>query len=108
MVHFSREIQDGNLHVLTVSGELDISNRDELRDALHGVDGRASRVLIDFCQCRYFDTTALTEIIRFYKARHGEQQLMLAAPNGLGRWILHVTTIDQLMPIVECGHAVAV
>lgn len=108
MVYFSREIQDGDLHVLMISGELDISNREELRTALHGVDGAAPRVLIDLCQCRYFDTTALTELIRFYKARHVAQHLMLAVPEGLARHILHVTTIDQLLPIVDCAHAVAV
>lgn len=108
MVYFSNEIQDGDLHVLTVSGELDISNREQLRDALREVDNAAPRVLIDLCQCRYFDTTALTELIRFYKARHLEQQLMLSAPQGLARWILRITTVDQLLPIVDCAHAVAV
>jgi anti-anti-sigma factor len=108
MVHFSREIQDGDLHVLMISGELDISNREELRSALHGVDGRAPRVLIDFCNCRYFDTTALTELVRFYKARHPAQQLMLAMPEGLSRRILRVTAIDRLLPVVDCMHALAV
>ena len=108
MVYFSREIQDSDLHVLMISGELDISNREELRTALQGVDGEARRVLVDLCQCRYFDTTALTELVRFYKARHPAQQLMLAVPEGIARRILRVTAIDQLLPVVECAHAVAV
>jgi anti-anti-sigma factor len=108
MVHFSREIHDGDLHVLMVSGELDISNREELRDALRDVDDAAPRVLIDLCRCRYFDTTVLTELVRFYRARHHGQQLMLAAPDGLSRWILRITNIDQILPVVDCMHAVAV
>lgn len=107
MAYFSREVQDCGTQVLMISGELDISNREELRDALHDIDAAAARVLIDLCECRYFDTTLLTELVRFYKARHEAQDVMLAASEGISRWILKVTAIDKILPIVDCAHMVA-
>lgn len=104
MPTFSTEIRDGDTYVFMVNGELDISNREELHEALQSVDGAAPRVLIDLCQCRYFDTTLLSELVRFYKARHQTQKLTLAASHGAGRWILSFTAIDKLLPVVECTH----
>lgn len=108
MPTFSPEIHEDDTYVLMVTGELDISNREELRDALQSVDAGAPRVLIDLCQCSYFDTTMLSELVRFHKARHPAQKLMLSAPQGLGRWILSITAIDQILPVVDCIHGRAV
>ena len=100
---FTQELH-ADLPVLVISGELDLSTQSGLHDALASIDSTAPAVMIDLCKCKYFDSSAIAEMIRFYKARSGRQQIMLSAPSETAQRILRITGLDRLIPMVECTH----
>ncbi len=100
---FTRDIRQG-LPILVVSGELDVYTRTQFADALQSLDASAERVLIDFCGCRYFDSSALTELIAFRRARSDTQDVMLAVPNPSLRRILEITRLDGAFHMANCIH----
>jgi anti-anti-sigma factor len=101
---FITETHDG-LRVLVVAGEIDISVQSRFRDALHAIDKQSPRVLIDFCKCSYFDTSAIAELWGFRKARTPYQHVSIAMPDDFGRRILRIARVDAMFPIVDCLHA---
>ncbi len=53
-----------SLSVIRLSGELDISRREEIAKALV-VNGSESGILVDFAEVTYADSTTLTQLLRF-------------------------------------------
>ncbi len=53
-----------SLAVIRLSGELDISRRDEIGKALV-VNGSELGILVDFAEVTYADSTTLTQLLRF-------------------------------------------
>lgn len=102
MPTFTRE-NHGDLRVLVVSGEIDIYTKTQFAEALHSLDASAPCVLIDFCQSPYFDSSALTELIRFRNARIG-QKVMLAVPHLNGQRILRISGLDKAFAQANCVH----
>lgn len=102
MPAFTRE-NHGELRVLVVSGEIDIYNRLQFADALHSLDASAPSVIVDFCKSTYFDSSALTELIRFRNERVG-QKVMLAVPHLNGQRILRITGLDRAFTLAKCVH----
>jgi anti-anti-sigma factor len=54
-----------SITVIHLTGELELSRRAEIRDALR-LSGVESAVLVDFSEVTYADSTALSELLRFY------------------------------------------
>jgi anti-anti-sigma factor len=54
----------GGIGVISFSGELEISRKNEIRQALSEADGAAA-VLLDLGEVTYADSIALTELLRF-------------------------------------------
>ena len=51
-------------YLITVSGEVDISNADALRDAINlGMDAPASEVCLDFGKVGYIDSTGIGVLV---------------------------------------------
>jgi anti-anti-sigma factor len=50
--------------VVSLSGELDIGRKQEVRDALT-VDGAQAPLLVDFSEVTYADSTVIAELLRF-------------------------------------------
>jgi anti-anti-sigma factor len=107
MPTFAREMRD-DLNVLVVTGELDIYAQAEFADALHSLDATAPRILLDFCRCSYFDSSALTELVRFRNARHKTQQVLLAVPNPNGQRILQIAGLHNAFEFAACPHRHAI
>ena len=103
MPTFAREAHD-DLSILVVAGELDVYTQKEFADALHSLDESAPRVLVDFCRCSYFDSSALTELIRFRNARRNTQRVLLAVPNRNAQRILEITGLHNAFEFVACPH----
>jgi anti-anti-sigma factor len=90
-----------NLHVITLRGEWDVSNRERLREALtsHGADGD---VLVDLREASFFDSTALAELIALYKrvtATGGRLEALVGESNM--RRLLELTSLDGLLGVSE-------
>jgi len=102
MPTFTRENYD-ELRVLVVTGEIDVYTKTQFADALNSLDASAPCVLIDFCMSTYFDSSALTELIRFRNARIG-QKVMLAVPHLNGQRILRISGLDRAFTLAKCVH----
>lgn len=62
---------DTSIDVICMTGELDISRKVEIRNALR-VNRKARAVLLDLSDVTYADSTALTEFLRFSKSAKDE------------------------------------
>jgi len=85
--------------VITLRGEWDVSNREQLRDALIllGTEGDA---LVDLRQASFFDSTALAELIAAYKRLTGEGHRFEAlVGNSNMRRLLELTSLDNLLGV---------
>jgi anti-anti-sigma factor len=58
-------LSSSSITVIALSGELELSRRDEVRDALK-LNSTQTAVLIDFSNVTYADSTTLAELLRFY------------------------------------------
>jgi anti-anti-sigma factor len=70
-------------HVITLSGEYDLSCKEELRaqfDALHD----KSEVALDLSEVTYLDSSVLSELVRLHDARkeRGYPKEILVIPSG--------------------------
>ncbi len=54
-----------SISVIFLAGELELSRKAEIHDALF-LDGTESAILVDFSEVTYADSTALSELLRFY------------------------------------------
>lgn len=81
---------DSTCHV-TVIGELDMSNVDELRTAL---DGCGKRVRLDTTELTFIDSTGLAVIIEAHEEKGPDRFELIPGP-ATSR-ILELTQLDQL------------
>jgi len=88
-----------NARVVTLRGEWDVANREQLREALQGL-GAELDVLVDLREASFFDSTALAELIALYKRLNGEGRRLEALVGGSNmRRLLELTSLDGLIGI---------
>jgi anti-anti-sigma factor len=85
--------------VVVLRGEWDVSNRDRLREKLLSL-GTESDVLVDLREARFFDSTALAELIWLYKrvADRGFRLEALVGGSNMRR-LLELTNLDALFGV---------
>lgn len=105
MLSFTNEFQN-DIPALVVDGEIDISSHGSFRQALQALDFHAPQVLVDFCRCGYFDSSALNELVAFFRTRNPAQDVMLAVPHEYARRIFSITNLDRLFAFVDCAHVI--
>ena len=85
--------------VVTLRGEWDVANREQLRNAL-GELGIASNVVVDLREASFFDSTALAELIALYKRLNGGGRRLEALVGGSNmRRLLELTSLDGLIGV---------
>ena len=104
------DLIDG-VYVLTIFGEVDISNADELSAQLdQAADTGAPGVVIDLTHAAYFDSRTISLLAKFAERSRSERQgLALVVPGGgwAGR-ILEITGLPRIVPSWQTvGEAVA-
>jgi anti-sigma B factor antagonist len=87
-------------HVVNVGGDLDVYTAPQLKEALDalGLEGKA--VVLDLCQVRFIDSTALGVLVSAFqrsRAADGEFLLVLDDPHLLK--IFRITGFDTLFSI---------
>jgi anti-sigma B factor antagonist len=85
--------------VVTVSGEIDIANADDLRAALARENGE-STIVVSLHDVRYIDSSGLTVLIKEHRQRQarGERLLIVLPPAPVSR----VFEITQLTDVLAC------
>lgn len=93
--------QDG-LHVVTLSGELDLRAVGELETAL-ALAGEAARICLDLTELQFIDSSGLATVIRSHQALSGAggQLAVACSAQGAVRRTLEMTGLMTLLTVAE-------
>jgi anti-sigma B factor antagonist len=87
--------------VLHLAGELDLYNADEVRGALaDALAAQPTRIVVDMAEVEFVDSTALGVLIEA-RSKLGRSDLRLASLQGETMRALHVSGLDQHLPVHE-------
>ena len=88
--------QDGGATVVSLTGELDLYNANEVRDALlECANGEPERIVVDMSEVRFIDSTALGVLIEARTRLANRRAFLLAAPGLETRRALEISGLDR-------------
>ena len=84
---------------LLLSGEIDLSVREDLRSALQAAVAASAGVIdVDLRRVVFLDCTGIGELVRAYHhARDGGRTLVVTRPQGIVRRVLELTSVLPLL-----------
>jgi anti-sigma B factor antagonist len=94
---FAFEVVDVNEeHVVSLHGQLDLANADEVRDALIGIAG--SRVVVDLSDLRFLDSSGIAALLAARdKVLESGHEFEVRGAKGIVRRVLDVTGLSFLL-----------
>ena len=96
------ENRDGDERVIALSGELDLSNADRLRDRLESARADAERVIVDLSRLAFIDSTGLRVLLRAEQAsRTDGGKLSFVRARGQVERVMKVAGIDAELSFVD-------
>jgi anti-sigma B factor antagonist len=100
---FSQSRDGSGVTVVTVEGQLIVGNRQELKDLVFAaLDKGERRILIDFSQTGYIDSSGLGALVSISKrVREAGGELRLSGLNEDLRSLFELTKLDTLFAIAE-------
>ena len=95
--------KEGEVVVVDVEGQLIVGNRQELKDLVFAaLDKGDRRILIDFSQTGYIDSSGLGALVSISKrVREAGGELRLSGLNEDLRSLFELTKLDTLFAIAE-------
>ena len=95
--------KQGEVVVVDVEGQLIVGNRQELKDLVFAaLDKGERRILIDFSQTGYIDSSGLGALVSISKrVREAGGELRLSGLNEDLRSLFELTKLDTLFAIAE-------
>lgn len=100
---FTTEAVDG-VGVITVFGEVDLSNVGELKHCLEtAAEDRANGIVVDLTKAEYFDSRTIALLADFAQsARTRRQRVALVAPaEGFAPRILEIAGLPRIIPTFQ-------
>jgi anti-sigma B factor antagonist len=98
------------VHLVTVTGELDISNVGALEDAAFDLPNEGLGVVLDLSATSYIDSATLGLLFKLRHAlqRRGQALRVVCGPESSARRVLDLTGFDRdLACDPDCGEAIA-
>jgi anti-sigma B factor antagonist len=93
----------GSVYVVRVSGEVDMSHEEELRNELKAaVEAEAQGIVVDLTECEFIDSSAIRALLLSREENNpggGSESLAVAASSEQILRILSVMGLDQVLPI---------
>jgi anti-anti-sigma factor len=92
----------GGTRVVRVSGEVDLSNADEVMASIgREVPSEAARVVVDLSATSYLDSSGIAMIFRLAeRLRYSRQELRLVVPAMAPiRRVVELTNMSQVIPV---------
>lgn len=87
--------RNGDAVVVTLAGELDLYNADELRQALFAESERGpARLVVDLSRVAFIDSTALGVLVEARTKLPNHHAFLLAAPAPATRRALEISGLD--------------
>jgi|SRR5579859_2690326 len=99
----ARESEGRPYTLVTVTGEADVTNRDELKRVLDDeVTRQPTTLILDLSGLMFLDSSALHVVLQVNRAldRQGAMLALVAPTEAVAR-ILHLTTADRLIPVYK-------
>ncbi len=95
--------KQGDVSIVAIEGQLIVSNRQELKQKmLEELDGGARKLLVDFTQTGYIDSSGLGVLVSLSKKiREQGGALRLAGLNDDLRTLFELTKLDTLFQIAD-------
>ncbi len=95
--------KQGDVSIVAIDGQLIVSNRQELKQKmLEELDGGARKLLVDFTQTGYIDSSGLGVLVSLSKKiREQGGALRLAGLNEDLRTLFELTKLDTLFQIAD-------
>jgi len=93
--------REGDVQVVSLHGEHDISTAPELRGALERAQAAGDAVVVDLTGVEFVDSTVLQALLqgRDTAGQGAERRLVLVVPeDGVARRLLSLTNLDELIP----------
>lgn len=89
----------GNVHVVTIEGELDVATVPALRDALVRIDGEgAEDIVVDLLAVPFLDSVALALLVEWSKRLHARGGVfqIVCADRRIAR-IIEITGLERFL-----------
>jgi anti-anti-sigma factor len=90
--------------IVRVSGEIDLSNASQVRDAIGAAAlDAAAVVVVDLSGTDYLDSAGIAMIFRLAeRLRHSRQELrLMVPPDAPIRTVIRLTNLDQVVPVQD-------
>ena len=102
LAEFER-IEDGGVLIVSVSGELDVSNIEALAEVAYSLPNAALGLVLDLTGASYIDSATIGLLFKLHAAlRRRGQALRVVCPQGSSaRRVLELTGFDQSTPNEE-------
>ena len=93
----------GDIHVLEISGELDYHSSPELREKLTELTGKqAPKILVNLGGVDYMDSSGIATFVEaFQKAKRYQGRLILAALTPTVRGVFEIAKLDSIFEITS-------
>ena len=100
---FSAEVTQGDGEVVVaVRGEIDVVTAPYLWETIAEVISDTKRLVVDLSETEFIDSTGLGVLVRALKRlRHHGGDLILRSPKSNARKVLHMTSLDRVMTVVD-------
>jgi len=86
--------------IVVASGEVDLYTSPGLHEALVAAGACTTRIIVDLKAVTFLDSTGLGVLAGAYtRARNQGGSVSLVGPSGLVREVLHITRLDDAMPV---------
>jgi anti-sigma B factor antagonist len=97
------ERRDGDEHVISLAGELDLSNADRLRDALDdAMRSGANRVVVDLSRLGFIDSTGLRILLRGEQASRADSNVLsFVRARGQVERVMRLAGIEDELTYVD-------
>lgn len=97
----NRDIWDGQVAVVTLPAEIDITNVDEVRERLLSAASQGASVLVaDMSQTTFCDSAGVTALVRaFRRANENGTKFRLATTSSSVLRVLEITGVDRLIDV---------
>jgi anti-sigma B factor antagonist len=96
-----KEFEDGQVAVVTLPAEIDVTNSDEVRERLLAAASQGASVLVaDLSQTTFCDSTGITALVRaFRRANENGTKFRLVTTSPAVLRVLEITGVDRLIDV---------
>jgi anti-anti-sigma factor len=99
-----RIMQEGPVVIVSLEGEVDLSNVQEIRDQLlRAVPNTATALILNLTEARYLDSQGVGMLLDVtHRLSMREQRLLLVTPKHTPVWsLLEVLSVPTAIPVVD-------